>query len=72
MRELLLRLRAAGMTVLINSHQIAEVERICDRVGMMAGGRLVREGEVAGLVAGGKRLDEVLLETVLGADCHAH
>ncbi len=72
MRELLLRLRAAGLTILINSHQIAEVERICDRVGMMAEGRLVREGEVASMVAGGRRLEEVLLETVRGGVGHAH
>ncbi|MEK7476700.1 MAG: ABC transporter ATP-binding protein [Candidatus Coatesbacteria bacterium] len=51
MRELLMRLRDAGLTVCINSHQIAEVERLCDRVGVMAGGRLVREGTVGELLA---------------------
>jgi ABC-2 type transport system ATP-binding protein len=51
MRELLLRLRNAGLTVCINSHQIAEVERLCDRVGVMAAGRLVREGTVGELLA---------------------
>jgi ABC-2 type transport system ATP-binding protein len=51
MRELLLRLKAAGLTVCINSHQISEVERICDRVGVMAGGRLVREGAVGEFLA---------------------
>lgn len=64
MRDLLLRLRGAGVTVLVNSHQIAEVERICDRVGMLAGGRLVREGAVAALTGRGRRLEDVLLETV--------
>jgi ABC-2 type transport system ATP-binding protein len=66
MRDLLLRLRADGITILVNSHQIAEVERICDRVGMLAGGRLVREGAVSALVGRGRRLEDVLLETVRG------
>lgn len=46
MRELIVRLKSEGVTVVLNSHQIAEVERLCDRVGMMSKGRLVREGAV--------------------------
>lgn len=46
MRELMLRLKSQGVTVVLNSHQIAEVERLCDRVGIMSKGRLVREGAV--------------------------
>jgi ABC-2 type transport system ATP-binding protein len=63
MRQLLLNLRAAGLTVCINSHQIPEVERICDRVGVMAGGRLVREGTVGEFLAlaGSRRYRLVLL-----------
>ena len=68
MRELLLRLKAAGITVCINSHQIAEVERICDRVGVMAAGRLVREGAVGELLAlaGTRRYRLVVLAKVPG------
>ncbi len=51
MRELLLRLKNDGITVFLNSHQIAEVERVCDRAGVMARGRLVREGAVSELLA---------------------
>jgi len=37
---------ARGQTVFLSSHQLAEVEQVCDRVGILRAGRLV---EVAGL-----------------------
>lgn len=51
MREMLLRLKGAGVTICLNSHQIAEVERVCDQVGVMAAGRLVRSGPTGELLA---------------------
>jgi lipooligosaccharide transport system ATP-binding protein len=41
---------AEGATVLITSHDMAEVERLCDRVLFLSGGRVVDEGTPAGLV----------------------
>jgi ABC-type multidrug transport system ATPase subunit len=35
---------ARGGTVLLSSHQLEDAERLCTRVGMMAGGRLLQEG----------------------------
>ena len=43
-RELLRRLADGGTTIFISSHLLAEVEAMCDRVGVMARGRLVAEG----------------------------
>ena len=43
-RELLACLNAAGTTVFLSSHLLAEVEAICDRVGVLSRGRLVAEG----------------------------
>ena len=43
-RELLRGLADAGTTVFVSSHLLAEVEAVCDRVGVMARGRLVAEG----------------------------
>ena len=40
-RELLLRLHAAGTTVFLSSHLLAEVEQLCTRVGVLDRGRLV-------------------------------
>ena len=52
MRDLLRRLAAAGKTVFVSSHVLAEVQQICDRVAIVDRGRLVRLAPVAELVAG--------------------
>jgi ABC-2 type transport system ATP-binding protein len=49
MRLLIRRLGAAGCTVLLSSHLMTEVQELCDRVGVIAGGRLVAESTVAEL-----------------------
>jgi len=45
-REIVAELRTRGTTVFINSHLLMEVERMCDRVVIVARGRIVREGTV--------------------------
>ncbi|TCP45134.1 ABC-2 type transport system ATP-binding protein [Tamaricihabitans halophyticus] len=46
MRELIWRLGAQGRTVLLSSHLLGEVQQICDRVGVLAEGRLLRQASV--------------------------
>jgi ABC-2 type transport system ATP-binding protein len=43
--------RAAGRTAFVSSHNLAEVERACDRVGIIREGRLVEVSEVQALLA---------------------
>ena len=50
-RDLILDLKRRGITVLLSSHLLAQVQEICDRVGILAQGELVREGRVADLLA---------------------
>jgi ABC-2 type transport system ATP-binding protein len=66
-RELLGELRSRGISVLLNSHLLSEVERVCDRVAILNEGRVVTEGRPADLsrprgveieVDGGTRLYE--------------
>jgi len=45
-RDLLLELRADGVTLFLNSHLLGEIERVCTRVAILKEGRLVREGTV--------------------------
>ena len=45
-----------GITVVLASHQLLEVQRVCDRVAIMNRGKLVREGAVSELTASGERL----------------
>ncbi len=49
-RDLLTELKARGVAVLLNSHLLSEVERVCDRVAIISDGRLVAEGSPAELV----------------------
>ena len=49
-REIVKDLGARGVTVFINSHLLMEVERMCDRVVIMAKGQILREGTVGELM----------------------
>src|SRR5207249_8399970 len=46
MRSLIRRLGTGSRTVLLSSHLLSEMEQVCDRVGIIRRGRLVREGTV--------------------------
>jgi ABC-2 type transport system ATP-binding protein len=48
-RNLLLELKRRGVAVLLNSHLLSEVERVCDRVAILVGGRIVARGSPAEL-----------------------
>jgi len=49
MRLLIRRLAEAGITVLLSSHQLPEVQELCDRVAIVSRGRVVYEGALADL-----------------------
>jgi ABC-type multidrug transport system ATPase subunit len=49
MRRLVVDVAAGGQTVLLSSHLLAEVQEICDRVGIIDQGRLLVESTVAEL-----------------------
>jgi len=50
-RELIRRLGTEGRTVFLSSHLLAEVEQVCDRVAIVAGGRTVKSGPIADVLA---------------------
>ncbi|RZS37609.1 ABC-2 type transport system ATP-binding protein [Herbihabitans rhizosphaerae] len=54
MRVTIRKLAADGCTVLLSSHLLAEVEQICDRVGVIDHGRLITETAVADLRGEGR------------------
>jgi ABC-2 type transport system ATP-binding protein len=49
-RDLILNLKKRGITVLLSSHLLGQVQEICDRIGILANGRLVREGPLRDLL----------------------
>jgi len=63
-KQILREERSRGTTILMSSHVLAETETICDRVGIMNGGRLVEVGTVPGLLASGVREWEIAVESL--------
>jgi ABC-2 type transport system ATP-binding protein len=52
MRRLIRRLADEGMTVLLSSHLLGEVEEVCNRVAIVRSGAIVYEGTIADLARG--------------------
>jgi ABC-2 type transport system ATP-binding protein len=50
-RNLIVDLKQRGVTVLLSSHLLTQAQEICDRVGILARGVLVREGRLEELIA---------------------
>jgi ABC-2 type transport system ATP-binding protein len=58
-RDLVLELGRQGKTIFFSTHILSDVETICDRVGMLLHGRLVREGALGSLLDGTVRSVEL-------------
>jgi len=50
-RDLVLDLKARGISVILSSHLLEQVQEVCDRVGIIFRGRMVREGPLDELIA---------------------
>lgn len=50
-RDILLELKRQGKTIFLSSHQLSEVEQICDSVSIVSAGRSVRAGKLSELLA---------------------
>lgn len=67
-RRILAEERARGATLFLNSHLLSETERICDRIGILSRGRLVREGAIDALLG---RADRFRVRFAPGHDAGA-
>ncbi|WP_406202493.1 CocE/NonD family hydrolase [Streptomyces sp. NBC_01017] len=56
MRQVMIRYAAAGRTVIVSSHLLAEVEQSCTHLVVMDRGRLVQAGPVAEIIGSGDTL----------------
>ena len=64
-REIIQRLKDDGKTVLFSSHELGEVETVCDRVAILHQGELKAEGAVADLVRQYQlHLEQIFLQVV--------
>lgn len=65
MKDLFIELVRRGKTILLCSHLLADVEDICDRIGILYGGRMQLEGTVRELL---QHKDEIQLRTNVLSD----
>ena len=50
-QDLIASLKKTGTTILLSSHLLTQVQEICDRVGILHRGKLIREGRLEDLLA---------------------
>lgn len=50
-RDLIIEFKKRGITVLVTSHLLEQLQEVCDRVGIMARGKMVSEGRLNDLIA---------------------
>jgi ABC-2 type transport system ATP-binding protein len=66
-RELILAERSAGTAILLTSHDLVDVERLADRVVVIAAGRVLASGSVVAVRADAGSLEDAYLGIVRGA-----
>lgn len=63
-RNLLIDLKAKGVTILLNSHLLSEIERVCDRVAIVHKGTMLALGTIDELVPEGQDLESVFVDLI--------
>ncbi len=66
-REIIADLRKRGKTVFFSSHELSEVETVCDELAVMSAGRLIVQGALGSIVPPGRSLEKYFLEIAGGA-----
>jgi len=66
-RRIIAGLRERGKTVFFSSHELSEVELVCDHIAILSGGRVVAEGAADELVKPGESLEKYFMR-VVGAE----
>jgi ABC-2 type transport system ATP-binding protein len=66
-RELLVRARNTGKSVFLSSHLLSEIELICDRVGIVSKGKLMRVGKTTELLESAEE-SEIVATGVMPAE----
>jgi len=62
--DLMMELKGQGKTVFFSSHILTDIERFCDRVGIIVSGRLRLVDKLAGLLSGTSTLEDIFLKEV--------
>jgi len=65
-RQLLESLKHQGMTILLNSHLLSEVEKICDTAAIINSGKLLLKDSISSIIQDGETLEDVFVRLVKG------
>jgi ABC-2 type transport system ATP-binding protein len=65
-RDWIQHARERGATVLVSSHVLSEVERVCDHAAILHEGRVAAQGPIQELVGAGETLEDAFVKAVRG------
>ena len=57
MRELILSIAAEGKTIIISSHLLDEIQKMCTHVAILKKGKLIKTGSIASILSGNKQFE---------------
>jgi ABC-2 type transport system ATP-binding protein len=63
-RKIISDLRNRGKTVFFSSHELSEVELVCDHLAILSKGRLIVQGPTAKVVPAGESLEKFFMKTI--------
>ena len=63
-RQIIEELKAKGKTIFFSSHELSEIETVCDEIIMIANGRIIRQGAVADMLSGKKNLEHYFIDAL--------
>ncbi len=71
-RTILSRLKEQGKTIFFNSHLLPDVSEVCDRIGILNRGKLIFQGKVSDITAGGNylKLEDFFLSSIQEAEAN--
>jgi ABC-2 type transport system ATP-binding protein len=67
-RELIADLKARGKTVFLSSHELSEIELVCDTLAILYKGRVLTSGAADKLVPAGESLERFFIQTIEAAE----
>ncbi|MDF7809109.1 ABC transporter ATP-binding protein [Pontiellaceae bacterium B12219] len=70
-RELIEDLKKRGKTIFFSSHELSEIETVCDEIIMISKGKIIRQGPVSELVGSAENLEHYFLEALKSEEAHA-
>lgn len=63
-RKIILSLKEKGKTVFFSSHELSEVELVCDHIAIISRGRIVANGPAKEVISGGESLERFFMRAV--------